>query len=68
MALFYEVKENLKGNIDSVLISVLNACAHGGLVQEGQKIFEEIAEHHRTIKMWNTLVNFLNQSRFASDF
>ena len=56
MALFYQMKEKLKGNLDSVLISVLNACAHGGLVQEGQKIFEEIPEQQRTIKMWNTLV------------
>ncbi len=55
--LFYEIKEKLSGNIESILISVLNACAHGGLVKEAQKIFDEIPNDQRSIKMWNTLVN-----------
>ncbi len=54
--MFYEWKDRLKGNIDSILISVLNACAHGGLVKEAQKIFDDIPNDKRTIKMWNILV------------
>ncbi len=54
--LFYETKEKLKGNMESILISVLNACAHGGLVKEAQKIFDDIPNDKRSIKMWNTLV------------
>ncbi len=59
VALFYEWKDRLKGNIVSILISVLNACAHGGLVREAQKIFDDIPEDKRSIKMWNTLVSKL---------
>lgn len=63
MGLFYRMKEKLKGNLDSVFISVLNACAHGGLVQEAQKIFEEIPDQQRTIKMWNTLVSAIDLTK-----
>jgi len=57
VSLFYQTKYKLKGNIDSILISVLNACAHGGLVKEAQKIFDEIPNDKRSIKMWNILVS-----------
>ena len=57
VALFYRSREKLSGNIQSILISVLTACAHGGLVQEAQKIFDEIPEEKRSVKIWNILVS-----------
>jgi hypothetical protein len=63
--LFYELKDKLKGNIESILISVLNACAHGGLVKEAQKIFDEISDDKRSIKMWNTLVSEIRWKLFS---
>lgn len=57
VALFYRSKEKLSGNIQSILISVLTACAHGGLVQEAQKIFDEIPDEKRSVKIWNILVS-----------
>lgn len=56
VSLFYEIKDKFNGNLDSIYISVLNACAHGGLVKEAQKIFDEIPENKRSIKAWNILV------------
>lgn len=56
VALFHETKNKLSGNINSILLSVLTACAHGGLVKEAQKIFDDIPNEKRTIKMWNALV------------
>ena len=58
VALYYENKEKISGNIQSILISVLTACAHGGLVQEAQKIFDDIPEEKRSVKIWNILVCF----------
>lgn len=57
VTLFYEMKDKFTGNIESILISVLNACVHGGLVKEAQKIFDEIPHEKRSIKIWNTLVS-----------
>ena len=64
VALFYETKHNLSGNIESILISVLTACAHGGLVKEAQKIFDGIPNGQRSIKIWNTLVS-INDEKIA---
>ena len=63
MALYYETKATLTGNIQSILTSVLTACAHGGLAREAQKIFDEIPDEHRSIKMWNALVRTRNTAR-----
>ena len=69
VTLFYETKEKLSGNIESILISVLTACAHGGLVEEAQKIFDEIPKEKRSVKMWNTLVSHLqDQLEFYINF
>jgi hypothetical protein len=51
--------------MESILISVLNACAHGGLVKEAQKIFDEISDDKRSIKMWNTLVSEVRWKLFS---
>ena len=58
MTLFYEMKDQFSGSIQSMLISVLTACAHGGLVQEAQKIFYDLSEEKRSVKIWNILVCF----------
>lgn len=55
--MYYQTKDALTGNIQSILTSVLTACAHGGLVQEAQKIFDEIPEEKRSVKAWNILVS-----------
>ena len=57
VALYYRTREKLTGNIQSILISVLTACAHGGLVTEAQKIFDDIPEDKRSVKIWNALVS-----------
>lgn len=57
MSLFYETKDQFHGNLESIYISVLNACAHGGLVKEAQKIFDDIPENKRSTKIWNILVS-----------
>lgn len=63
VALYYETKDTLTGNIQSILTSVLTACAHGGLAREAQKIFDEISAEQRSIKMWNALVCHRHRDR-----
>ena len=65
MALFYETKNNLLGNIESILLSVLTACAHGGLIKEAQNIFDNIPTEKRTVKMWNALVSVKYKNRYS---
>ncbi|CAF3572979.1 unnamed protein product [Rotaria socialis] len=67
VALFYETKNNLLGNIESILLSVLTACAHGGLIKEAQNIFDNIPNEKRTIKMWNALVDVYGRAGQLSE-
>lgn len=57
VSLFYEHKNQCSGNNQSIWISVLTACAHGGLVQQAKQIFDEIPEEQRSVKIWNILVD-----------
>ncbi|CAF1343744.1 unnamed protein product [Rotaria magnacalcarata] len=67
VALFYETKNNLLGNIESILLSVLTACAHGGLIKEAQHIFDNIPNEKRTVKMWNALVDVYGRAGQLSE-
>jgi len=55
--LYDKTKDKLTGNIQSILTSVLTACAHGGLVKEAQRIFDDIPNEKRSVNIWNTLVS-----------
>jgi len=55
--LYDKTKDKLTGNIQSILTSVLTACAHGGLVKEAQRIFDDISNEKRSVNIWNTLVS-----------
>jgi hypothetical protein len=57
VALYDKTKDKLTGNIQSILTSVLTACAHGGLVKEAQRIFDDIPNEKRSVNIWNTLVS-----------
>ncbi|CAF2522263.1 unnamed protein product [Rotaria sp. Silwood2] len=67
VTLFYEAKNNLSGNIGSILLSVLTACAHGGLIKEAQKIFDDTPNDKRTVKMWNALVDVYGRAGQLSE-
>ncbi|CAF1092933.1 unnamed protein product [Adineta steineri] len=67
VALYYKTKDKLTGNIQSILISVLTACAHGGLVEEAQKIFDDIPNEKRSIKIWNALVDVYGRAGQLSE-
>jgi hypothetical protein len=59
VSLFYRSRAQLSGNTQSIWISVLTACAHGGLVHEAQKIFDDIPHEQRSVKIWNSLVKMI---------
>ncbi|UJR10672.1 hypothetical protein I4U23_014867 [Adineta vaga] len=67
VALYYQTKDKLTGNIQSILISVLTACAHGGLVEEARKIFDEIPDDKRSIKIWNALIDVYGRAGQLSE-
>ncbi|CAF0945728.1 unnamed protein product [Adineta ricciae] len=67
MTLYYQSKDQLTGNTHSILISVLTACAHGGLVEEAQKIFDEIPQEKRSVKIWNALVDVYGRAGQLSE-
>ena len=44
--------------IDSwVYVCVLNACSHGGLIEEGERIFNMIPQKQRTDKIYASMVS-----------
>ena len=44
--------------IDSwVYVCVLNACSHGGLIEEGEMIFNLISPKQRTEKIYTSMVS-----------
>ncbi|KAJ4963748.1 hypothetical protein NE237_023687 [Protea cynaroides] len=51
LSLFYEMKQSGVGPDDATFVSILSACSHAGLVEQGVMLFNSIVDHGVQPKM-----------------